>query len=116
MAAGLLLPEDVGPADAARVLGFLNTVANASALSNAVGFSEGQAVAQFVASAILARRTVAPFATLQDLFAVTGVTPARFTEIVMALSGARPPARGAAQVVRIRPFTPQPLLGQGIGL
>ena len=116
MPAGLLLPEDVGPADAVRVLGFLNTVANASELADTVGFSEGPSIGRVVAAAILAQRSNGPFLTLDDLMAVTGVTHARFTEIVMALSGARPPAKAAARTIQIRPSAERLLLGQRIGL
>jgi len=116
VAAGLILPEDVGPADAARVLAFLHEVADASVLSDTVGFSEGPTVGRLVSQAIITRRADRPFATLDDLLAVTSVTQARFTEIVMALSGARPPAKSGARVVQIRPFTDRPLLGQEIGL
>ncbi|MGE0416244.1 MAG: hypothetical protein AB7O80_05510 [Acetobacteraceae bacterium] len=116
MAAGLLLPEDVSPVDAARVLDFLNSVADAATLANTVGFSEGVNVATLVAKALLDRRATAPFATLTDVLDVTGITPARFTEIVVALSGARPPTRAPAQSVVIRPSAAQPLLGQRISL
>ncbi len=116
MAAGLLLPEDVGPVDAARVVTFLNAVADAATLASTVGFSEGPAVAALVAGAILARRATAPFTALAQVMEVTGVTPARFTEIVVALSGARPPRPAAGYSVRFHTTPAQPLLGQPLAL
>lgn len=116
MPAGLLLPEDVGPVDASRVVTFLNTVPDSATLAATIGFSEGPQVGDLVARAILAQRATAPFATLRDVLAVTGVTPARFTEIVMALSGARPQRSAAAWTARIQATPPRPLLGQRISL
>ncbi|HEU0221854.1 MAG TPA: hypothetical protein VFR34_06525 [Paracoccaceae bacterium] len=127
--AGLLFPEDVGAADAARVLAFVNEVASADAMADTVGFAEGPGIGRLVAEAILARREAAgPFATLAELDAVTGVNARRFTEIVVALSGARPPreapAAGAAaprgalffRAIRIRPARSELWLGQSVGI
>lgn len=116
MAAGLLLPEDVGSTDAARVLAFLNTVTDVMTLAATVGFTEGSVVATIVAQAILDRRKMDPFRTLNDVLAVTGVTPFRFTEIVVALSGARPAAQSPARSITIRSGNESPVLGQGISL
>lgn len=116
MEAGLLLPQDVGPVDATRVLDFLNRVADAATLIAMVGFSEGSAVADLVARALLERRTIGPFRVLDDVLAVTGVTVARFTEIVTALSGARPAARAPAGSVVVQTSVTRPVLGQRIPL
>jgi hypothetical protein len=113
MADGVLRPEEVGPADAARVLDFLNRVADAPALAETIGFSEGPSVGLRVAEAILQRRAAGlRFGTLAELSAVTGVNLARFTEIVIALSGARPAAAGLT--VRLMPSATRPWLGQKV--
>ena len=110
----VLYPEEVGPADAARVLAFLNEVSGAAELTETLGLSEGPQVGHRIAAAILARRGMGPLAALDDLLAVTGVTLARFTEIVTALSGARPvPSGGTLRLVA----TAETLwLGQGVGI
>lgn len=113
MAAGVLVPEDVGPADTARVLDFVNGVADAAALAETVGFSEGPAIAGRIAEAILERRgAVGPFATLESLLAVTGVNLPRFTEIVVALSGAR--SNAPVRTLRLTPASERPWLGQSV--
>ncbi len=116
MAAGLLLPQDVGLVDARRVLDFLNRVADAATLVAMVGFSEGAAVGDLIAKALLERRGAGSFRTLDEVLAVTGVTVARFTEIVVALSGARPSARLPAGSVAVRTSVTRPVLGQRIPL
>ena len=127
MPAGVLYPEDVGSADAARVLDFVNTVETATTLAETVGFAEGPGIGRLVAEAILAQREAGAFATLAELDAVTGVNPLRFTEIVTALSGARPPralpAPAAAprggrpfRAIRIRPARRELWLGQSVGV
>lgn len=115
MPGAVLLPEEVGPADAARVLSFLNAASSASELADTIGLSEGGEVGRRVAAAILARRAEAgPLPSLDAVLAVTGVTLQRFTEIVTALSGARPvPAGGTLRLV---PTTETPWLGQGVGI
>jgi hypothetical protein len=113
MAEGVLLPEDVGPEDAARVLDFLNRVADAAALADTIGFSEAAPIGRQVAEAIIERRTSGgPFQTLAELLAVTGVNLARFTEIVVALSAARP--RAAGWTMRLMPSATRPWLGQTV--
>ena len=120
MPSGVLYPEDVGAADAARVLAFVNAVPTAAALADTVGFGEGPGVGRLVADAILAQRAAAGnFASLADLDAVAGVTPARFTEIVAALSGARPPrtlAGTPGATIRIRPGRGLLWFGQSVGV
>ena len=113
---GLLLPEEIGPADAARVLAHVNAAADAAVLAETVGFLEGRETGLRIAEAILARRAEAgPFASLDALLAVTGVNLARFTEIVTALSGARP-GRAAGGVLRLLPASPAPWLGQSVAV
>jgi hypothetical protein len=114
MAGGVLQIEDVGPADSARILDFINGADNASMLAATVGFSEGPTVGLQVAEAIVRAGTVAPFRTLEELLAVTGVNLARFTEIAVALSGARPPAGGLT--MRLTPTSTRPWLGQRVAI
>jgi hypothetical protein len=112
MAGGVLHPEDVSPADAARVIEFINRVGDASALAATIGFSEGPSIGRQVAEAILQRRSSGqPLGTLAELLAVTGVNFARFTEIVVSLSGARPAAAGT---MRLMPSATRPWLGQKV--
>lgn len=114
MPGAVLHPEDVGPVDAGRVLAFLNNVGGAGELAETLGLSEGAQVGHRIASAILARRAEGPLSSLQDLLAVTGVTLARFTEIMTALSGARPVPAGGT--LRLAATTETLWLGQGIGI
>jgi hypothetical protein len=113
MAEGVLLPEEVGPADSARVLDFLNGAVDAAALADTIGFSEGASIGRQVAEVILHRRASGgPFRTLEELLALTGVNLARFTEIVVALSAARPAAPG--WTMRLMPAATRPWLGQKV--
>lgn len=115
MPGGVLTPEDVGAADAARVLSFLNRVENARALADTLGLSEGTEVGQRIAAAILARRAEAgPLESLDAVLAVTGVTLPRFTEIVTALSGARPAPAGARLLLTAA--ADSPWIGQRVGV
>lgn len=126
MGAGVLYPDEVGVADADRVLQFVNTVPTATVLAETVGFTEGPTIGRRVADAILARRERGPFATLSELDAVTGVNPQRFTEIVAALSGARPARAavpgsalgtpGGGPAIRVRPHRSHLWLGQSLGV
>lgn len=113
MSTGILLPADIGPQDAARVLAFVNAAPQAQALADAVGFSEGPAIGLRVATAILAARDAASgLRSLDQILAATTVSAARFTELAIALSGARPPHGGAEFRLLIRPDLPRPWLGQ----
>ncbi|MFN0114429.1 MAG: hypothetical protein ACKVPY_07120 [Paracoccaceae bacterium] len=115
MPAGLLRPEEVASADALRVLAYVNSVADAAALAETVGFSEGGDTGRKIAAAVLARRAEAgPFPTREAILGVTGVNPARFTEIVVALSGARPAPAGGR--LRLFPDTPSPWFGQRVSV
>ena len=89
-----LLPEDVSAAHAREVLNFLNQAPSAETIAEAVEFTHERDVGVRVAQRILARRTeLNGFRTLDQLYAVPYVGPERFTEIVVSLSGARPPRR-----------------------
>ncbi len=113
MAGGVLRPEDVGPADAARVLAFLNGVDEMDAFAETIGLADGIAAGRRVAAAILAARDAGgAFRSLGQVLAVTGVNLDRFTQIVMALSSARPAPEGAR--LRMLPTTLTPWLGQQV--
>jgi hypothetical protein len=92
MAEHYLLPEDVSPEHAREVLNFLNNATNAQAIADAVEFPHERDVGVRVAQRIINRRNeLNGLRTLDDLYAVPYVGPERFTEIVVSLSGARPP-------------------------
>ncbi len=92
MAGPFLLPGDVDAASARLVLQFLNGVSSAKALSDAVEIAGELDVGEGVALRILRQRDqLGGFTTLDQLYAVPYVGPERFTEIVTALSGQRPP-------------------------
>jgi hypothetical protein len=89
-----LLPEDVSAEHAREVLDFLNQAPSAELIAEAVEFTNERDVGVRVAQRILARRAeLNGFRTLDQLYAVPYVGPERFTEIVVSLSGARPPRR-----------------------
>jgi hypothetical protein len=95
MAESFLLPEDVSEEHARQVLDFINQAASAQVVAEAVEFPRELDVGVRIAQRIIARRTeLNGFRTLDQLYAVPYVGPERFTEIVVSLSGARPP-RGA---------------------
>ncbi len=98
MGLGVLLPAEVPPEEAARTLGALNGVAGAAALATLVGFAEGPTVGRAVAEMVLAARPAGGYPDLSTLWGVVGVNAARFTEIVVALSGAVPPREVPAPV------------------
>jgi hypothetical protein len=92
MAEHYLLPEDVSPEHARQVLDFLNRAASAQVIADAVELPRERDVVVRVAQRILDRRAeLNGFRTLDELYAVPYVGPERFTEIVVCLSGARPP-------------------------
>ncbi len=92
-----LLPEDVTPRDAQQVLAFLNAASDARLIAEAVEFSSELDVGVRVAERILERRAqLRAFTSLDQVYSVPYVGPERFTEIVVSLSGARPPRSSAA--------------------
>jgi hypothetical protein len=87
-----LLPEEVSAKHAREVLDFLNQAPDAATIAEAVEFPRELDVGLRVAQRILNRRAeLNGFRTLDELYAVPYVGPERFTEIVVSLSGARPP-------------------------
>jgi hypothetical protein len=87
-----LLPEEVSAKHAREVLDFLNQAPDAESIAEAVEFPRERDVGVRVAQRILNRRAeLNGFRTLDELYAVPYVGPERFTEIVVSLSGARPP-------------------------
>jgi hypothetical protein len=87
-----LLPEEVSANHAREVLDFLNQAQDAQTIAEAVEFPRELDVGMRVAQRILNRRAeLNGFRTLDELYAVPYVGPERFTEIVVSLSGARPP-------------------------
>ena len=99
MADAFLLPEDVRPEHARQVLDFLNQAENAQVIADAVEFPNELDVGIRIAQRILNRRNeLNGLRTLDQLYAVPYVGPERFTEIVVSLSGAKPPRQAAAGV------------------
>ena len=87
-----LVPEEVSAKHAREVLDFLNQVQDAKTLAEAVEFPKELDVGLRVAQRILNRRAeLNSFRTLDEVYDVPYVGPERFTEIVVSLSGARPP-------------------------
>jgi hypothetical protein len=87
-----LLPEEISAKHAREVLDFLNQAPDAATIAEAVEFPRELDVGLRVAQRILNRRAeLNGFRTLDELYAVPYVGPERFTEIVVSLSGARPP-------------------------
>ncbi len=87
-----LLPEDVSAEHATQVLDFLNQAASAQEIAEAVELPDVRDVGLRVAQRLLDRRAeLNGFRTLDQVYAVPYVGPERFTEIVVSLSGARPP-------------------------
>jgi hypothetical protein len=104
MAELYLSPEDVSAEHARQVLDFLNQAANARVIADAVEFPHERDVGIRVGQRIINRRNeLHGFHTLYELRAVPYVGPERFTEIVVALSGARARRGGAGA-------TPQPIV------
>ena len=92
MAERYLLPEDVGPSDAAEVLAFLNAATSAEEIAAAVEIPGELDIGPRVAARILARRDELGGSTrVEQVYAVPYVGPERFTELVTSLSAARPP-------------------------
>lgn len=112
MPASVLRPAEIGSTDADRILRFLNGVADATALAETVGFSDGLSAGRRVAAELIAAR---PLRSLDQVLGVTGVSLLRFTEIAIALSAARPPL--AADELRFLPLaSPALWLGQTVSI
>lgn len=92
MAELYLLPENISAADAAMVLEFLNSTQSADEIAAAIEIRGELDIGPRVAARILARRDqLGGFSSLEEVYAVPCVGPERFTELVVSLSGARPP-------------------------
>ena len=116
-----LLPDEVSAKHAREVLDFLNQAPDARTIAEAVEFPRELDVGLRVAQRILNRRAeLNGFRTLDELYAVPYVGPERFTEIVVSLSGARPPrtigAVSRAELAELRESIDQlrSLLQQGV--
>lgn len=93
-----LEPEDIKPADARKILAFLNAAQTPEEIATAVEIAEERDVGVRIARRILERhRALGVFTDLRQVTDVPLVGPERFTEIVTTLSGARPP-RNLVQV------------------
>lgn len=87
-----LLPEDVRAEHAKQVLDFINQAPNAQIIAEAIEFPDELDVGVRIGQRIVSRRAeLNGFSTLDQLYAVPYIGPERFTEIVVSLSGARPP-------------------------
>lgn len=92
MAELYLLPENISATDAAMVLEFLNSTQSADEIAAAIEIRGELDIGPRVAARILARRDqLGGFSSLEEVYAVPYVGPERFTELVVCLSGARPP-------------------------
>lgn len=92
MADAFLLPEDVSAEHARQVLDFINQAPSAQVIAEAVELPGELDVGVRIGQRIINRRTeLGGFRTLDQLYAVPYIGPERFTEIVVSLSGARPP-------------------------
>jgi hypothetical protein len=96
-------PEDVSPADARRVLVFLNSAQSAEQIAKAVEIPDELDVGLRVAQRILDRREeLSAFTSLQQVADVPQVGPERFTEIVVTVGalGTSEPQATLVQEVR----------------
>jgi DNA uptake protein ComE-like DNA-binding protein len=86
---GLIRPEDVSEADAARVLGFLNAALSAQALAAGIELPDEPDIGVHLGERILERRAElgGAFTSLEQLFTVPLIGPVRFTRIVRSILG-----------------------------
>ena len=81
-------PHAVSPADAAKILAVLNSAQNARELAAAIELPNEPDVGLRLATHLLERRAqLGTFTTLDQLLAVPGIGPVRFTRIVRAILG-----------------------------
>jgi len=81
-----LRPQDVEPAEAIRVLAFLNTAQTARGIVDAIKLAGGGDVGIRVAQSILNRRVqLGKFTDLKQVTSVTQVGARRFTKIIEGL-------------------------------
>jgi len=88
MSEAYLRPDQVPPADAARVLGFLNRVRTAQELAEAVEIAGEVDIGIAISQRILNAREAlgGEFRSLEEVAAIKYVGPERFTELVLTLS------------------------------
>jgi hypothetical protein len=139
-------PDEVAPAHAAQVLGFLNAVRTASELDDAITIHGIPDIGPLLARRVLDRRDeLGGFTDLHQVMAVPLIGPVRFTQIVASLSSAPFPGlepgspgipegllrelqvlrreiralgggAGAPPRIRLRALQPHPFLGQAVNL
>src|SRR5262245_35478846 len=86
---GLIRPEDVSEADAAKVLGFLNAALSAQALAGGIELPDEPDVGIHLGARILERRAElgGAFTSLDQLLTVPLIGPVRFRRIVRSILG-----------------------------
>ena len=83
-----IAPHAVSPADAAKILAAVNGAADAAALAAAIELPNEPDVGLGLARRLLQRRAqLGTFTTLDQIRAVPGIGPVRFTRIVRAILG-----------------------------
>ena len=83
-----ILPQAVSPADAAKILATVNGAATAEALAAAIELPNEPDIGLALATRLLQRRAqLGTFTSLDQLRAVPGIGPVRFTRIVRAILG-----------------------------
>src|SRR5262245_13119095 len=86
-------PAEVPPADARRILDFLNAAESAEAIAARIELPNEPDVGPRIAAHILERRAeLGSFTSLDQLLSVKLVGPVRFTRIVRSLVGTLPGA------------------------
>lgn len=97
MAETYFKPEDLSAGEARKVLDFLNRAASAREIAETIEIPGELDVGLRVGQRILERRAAlgGAFTTLQQVRDVPQVGPERFTEIVVVLTGRRPPGSAA---------------------
>ena len=83
-----ILPQAVSPADAAKILATVNAAATVEALAAAIELPNEPDIGLALATRLLQRRAqLGTFTSLDQLRAVPGIGPVRFTRIVRAVLG-----------------------------
>ncbi len=83
--------QDVSPANAQRVLNFLNAATSAQQIADTIELPGELDIGVHLAQRLLARRTqLGGFTTLQQVAAVPLIGPKRFTDIIISLTAQRP--------------------------
>jgi hypothetical protein len=88
MARRLIRPEDVGPSDTAKILGFLNAASSAQEIADGIEIPGEPDIGLRLGQRLLdRRRELGTFTSLQQVAGVPLIGPERFTDIVRALTG-----------------------------